>query len=126
MDPVMSTEKSGSSAPSPPGHRKWWKACINICKHILKFSNCVLERVPIKKNDNYEQQIAILLLFYQKHLLESPWCNLMLAPTPANATCIINVYANIQTNRRYRQQGQSLEDTICSCSCQLCNKSEVY
>ena len=23
--------------PAPPTHRKWRKACINICKHILKF-----------------------------------------------------------------------------------------
>ena len=61
MDLVRSTEMSGSSA-LPPSHRKWWNACINICKHILKFSNCVLVRVPIN-NNNYEQPIALFCYY---------------------------------------------------------------
>ena len=124
LDLVRLTEKSGSSAPPLPGHRKWQKSCINICKHILKFSNCVLARVPIN-NNNYEHLIVVVVIILAKKLLhKSPWSNLMLAPTPANATCIINVYVNIQMNRRYSQQGWGLEDTICSCW--LCIKSEVY
>ena len=97
--------KSQGHRPHPPSHGKWWKACINICKHILKFSNCVLLRVPIN-NNNYEQQIALFVIILAKKHHESPWCNLMLAPT--------------------RQQGRGLEDTICICSCQLCIKLELY
>ena len=52
--------------PSPPGHQKWRKACINICKHILKFSNCVLVRVPIN-NNNYEQPIALFVIILAKN-----------------------------------------------------------
>ena len=49
---ARSMEKSGSSVVSP-GNGMWQKACIYICKHILKFSNCVLVSVPIN-NNNYE------------------------------------------------------------------------
>ena len=55
---VRVTERLGSSAPPP---RKWRKACINICKHILKFSNYVLVRVPIN-NNNYKQPIALFVI----------------------------------------------------------------
>ena len=51
--------------PHPPGHRKWRKACINTCKHILKFSNCVLLRVPIN-NNNYEP-IALFVIIPAKN-----------------------------------------------------------
>ena len=78
--------------PHLPGHRKWRKACINICKHILKFSNCVLVRVPIN-NNNYEQPIALFVIILVKNTFRNHHgCNLMLAPT--------------------RQQGRGLEDTI--------------
>ena len=55
----------------------------------MKFSNCVLVRVPIN-NNNYKHPIALLVIFLaKKHLHESPWFNLMLAPSrPANATSI--------------------------------------
>ena len=66
LDVVRLTEKAGSLAP-PPGHRKWQKACINICKHILKFSNCVLLRVPINNNNNYEQPIALFVIIPAKN-----------------------------------------------------------
>ena len=91
--------------PAPPGHGKWRKACINICKHILKFSNCVLLRVPIN-NNNYEQPIALFVILAKNTFRNHHGCNLMLAPT--------------------RQQGLGLEDGICICSCQLCIKWEVY
>ena len=42
LDLLRLTEKSRSLALPLPGHQKWRKACINIWKHILKFSNCVL------------------------------------------------------------------------------------
>ena len=64
LDLVRSTETAGSLAP-PPGHRKWRKACINTCKHILKFSNCILLRVP-KNNNHYEQPIALSVIIQQK------------------------------------------------------------
>ena len=41
----------GTFSKPDPSHEKWQKACINICKHILKFSNYVLVRVPINTND---------------------------------------------------------------------------
>ena len=92
--------------PCPPGHRKWQKACINICKHILKFSNYVLVRVPIS-NNNYEQPIALFVIILAKNSFRNHHgCNLKLGPT--------------------RQQGKGLEDAICICSCQLCIKWEVY
>ena len=65
MDLVRPMERSGSLAPvmeSGIKHYLCQKACINICKHILKFSNCVLVRVPIN-NYNYEQLIVLLLSF---------------------------------------------------------------
>ena len=62
---VRSTEKAGSLVRTP-GHRKWRKACINTCKHILKFSNCVLLRVPINHN-NYEQPIALFVIIPAKN-----------------------------------------------------------
>ena len=52
--------------PHPPGHQKWRKACINTCKHILKFLNCVLLRVPIN-NNNYEQPIALYVIIPAKN-----------------------------------------------------------
>ena len=39
---------------------------INICKHILKFSNCVLVRVAIN-NNNYEQPIALFVIILSKN-----------------------------------------------------------
>ena len=50
---------------APSSHRKWRKACINTCKHILKFSNCVLLRVPIN-NNNYEP-IALFVVIPAKN-----------------------------------------------------------
>ena len=64
LDLVRFTEKARSLAP-PPGHWKWRKACINTCKHILKFSNCVLLRVPIN-NNNYEP-IALFVIILAKN-----------------------------------------------------------
>ena len=60
------------------GHPYWmvqyyfgWKACINIYKHTLKFSNSVLVRVPIN-NNNYEYLIVLSVM----DLAETPprWC----------------------------------------------------
>ena len=65
VDLVRAKERSGSST-LLPSHEKWRKACINICKHILKFSNCVLGRVPIK-NNNYEQPIALFVINLAKN-----------------------------------------------------------
>ena len=77
MDLVRATERSGSSAPLT-----WaWKVAESMYKYlqthrILKFSNCVLVRVPIN-NYNYEQQITLfVILLAKKNLHESPWCNL--------------------------------------------------
>ena len=64
LDLVRATERSGSSAPvmkNAGKHFLGWKACINICKHILMFSNYVLVRVPIN-NYNYEQPIALFVI----------------------------------------------------------------
>ena len=66
---VRAMERSGSTAPvmeSGGKHYLWWKACINIWKHILKFSNCVLVRVPIN-NYNYEQPIALFVILLAKN-----------------------------------------------------------
>ena len=106
LDLVRSTEKAGSLAPPrpPPGHRKWRKACINVCKHILKFSNYVLVRVPIN-NNNCEQPIALFVIILVKNTFRNHHgCNLKLAPT--------------------RQQERGLEDAICIC--QSCIKLDVY
>ena len=56
----------------PPGHRKWRKACINTCKHILKFSNCVLLRVQIN-NNNYEQPIALFVIIPAKNIFTNQY-----------------------------------------------------
>ena len=64
VDLVRATEMSRSSALVMESDKKyylWQKACINICKHILKFSNCVLVRVTIN-NYNYEQPIALFVI----------------------------------------------------------------
>ena len=112
--------------------RKWQKL-ESMYKYLktqntLKFSNCVLLIVPIN-NNNYEQPIPpFVIILPKKHLHESPWCNLMLAPsqwlrpllinvgsksTRQRHGLLINVYVNIQTtNRRYSQQWRGLEDTI--------------
>ena len=73
LDLLRSTEKSGSLAPLLPSHQKWWKACINICKHILKFSNCVLLRVWTN-NNNYEQPIALFVIILAK---TPSWINMV-------------------------------------------------
>ena len=65
MDMVRATERSGS-LPHCPSHEKWRKACINICKHILKFSNCVLVRVSIN-NNNYKEPIALFVIILAKN-----------------------------------------------------------
>ena len=52
--------------PNHLSHGKWWKACINICNHILKFLNCVLVRVPIN-NNNYEQPIVLFVILLAKN-----------------------------------------------------------
>ena len=62
--------KSQGHWPHPTGHGKWWKACINICKHILKFSNCVLVRVPMN-NNNYEQPIALFVIILAKNTFKN-------------------------------------------------------
>ena len=70
--------------PCPPSHRKWQKKCMNICKHILKFSNCVLVRGPIN-NNNYEQPMVLFIIILAKNSFrnhhgckESPcWCQLI-------------------------------------------------
>ena len=57
---VRATERSGG--------RKVYlvrNACINNCKHTLKFSNYVLVRVPIN-NYNYEQPIALFVILVAK------------------------------------------------------------
>ena len=67
VDLVRSTERSGSSAPSA----RSWKVVESMnkyCKHILKFSNCVLLRVPINDN-NYEQPIALFVIILAKKYL---------------------------------------------------------
>ena len=98
--------KGRVAGPAHPSHQKWRKACINICKHILKFSNCVLVRVPIN-NNNYEQPIALFVIILAKNTFRNHHgCNLKLAPT--------------------WQQGLVLNNAICICSCQLCIKWEVY
>ena len=64
MDLLMAMERSRSSALVMESAGKlylWQKACINICRHILKFSNCVLVRVLIN-NYNYDQPIALFLI----------------------------------------------------------------
>ena len=66
LDLPRLTEKSGPLASPLPGHRKWQKTCINICKHILKFSNCVLLRVSTN-NNNYEQPIALFVIILEKN-----------------------------------------------------------
>ena len=81
LDLLRSTEKSGSLARPLPGHRKWRKACINICKHILKFSNCVLLRVS--KNNNYEQLIALYVIILAKTL---SWNNMVSFTVGAKST----------------------------------------
>ena len=65
MDLVRATERS-RHRPHHPIHGKWQKACINICKHTLKFSNCVLVRVPIN-NYNYEQPIELFVILLVKN-----------------------------------------------------------
>ena len=94
----------------------------------LKFSNFVLLRVPINNNS------------CKKHL-ESPWCNLMLAPSrPANATVVTSII-----NKRWRRvdlptprarpllinvcqhtinKARAWKMPSCICSSQLCIKSE--
>ena len=69
-----------------PGHGKWRKACINIFKYILKFSNCVLVRVPIN-NNNSEQPIELFDIILAKNTCTNH--HGVGGPTrPANATCI--------------------------------------
>ena len=58
--------KGQGHRPHRHSHGKWQKACINICKHKLKFSNCVLVRVPIN-NNNYEQLIALSVIILAKN-----------------------------------------------------------
>ena len=61
VDQVRSMEKSGASASTP-----WsWKVPESMYKYLqthwtLKFSNCVLLRVPI--NNNYELPIALFII----------------------------------------------------------------
>ena len=66
-----------------PGHWKLRKPCINICKHTLKFSNCVLLRVST--NDNNYEQLTALFVILVKNSHESTWCHnnchLLLAPS---------------------------------------------
>ena len=76
LDLLRSMEMSGSLALPLTGHRKWRKACINICKHILKSSNCVLLRV-LTNNNNY----TFCYYSSKKLLHESTWCHLLLAPS---------------------------------------------
>ena len=52
--------------PATPGHEMWQKACINICKHIMKLSNCELVRVPIN-NNNYEEPLALFVIILAKN-----------------------------------------------------------
>ena len=52
--------------PRPPLVIEVAESMYKYCKHILKFSNCVLLRVPIN-NDNYEQPIALFVIIPAKN-----------------------------------------------------------
>ena len=70
LDLVRSTEKAGSLDP-PPRSSKVAESMYK-CKHILKFSNCVLLRVPIN-NNNYEQPIAFFVIIPAKNTLTNQY-----------------------------------------------------
>ena len=69
LDLVRSTEKAGSLALPPQSSKV---AESNICKHILKFSNCVLLRAPIN-NNNYEQPIALFVIIPAKNTFKNQY-----------------------------------------------------
>ena len=110
--------KGQGHRPRHPGHGEWQKGCINICKHILMFSNCVLVRVPI---NNYKQPIALFVI--------------ILARTPSQITMVqfnvIGVGANSATriNKHLCQhmwEAWKMPFVFAVASYQLHIKSEVY
>ena len=142
LDLLRSTEK-GSLALPLPIHQKWRKPCINICKHILKFLNCVLLRVST--NNNYEQPIALFVIilaknsFMNQHGVIYCWRQVGTTVTTSIGTkstrqhdgC--NIYYNKPRNlynkrlSTCRQQianrvnnGVAWKMPSCICSCQLC------
>ena len=122
-----SQRKSQGHRPNCPGHGNWQKACINICKHILKFSNCVFVRVLINNINCQQVKTESTFCYYcsKKHLHELPWCDLMLASTrPTNMTRINKRLCQHTDKSTIKSTRAGLGRSICSC--RLCIKPEVY